>query len=58
MLEDNAFPFQAEGQVKIIDIFTLFILDRISPSRNCCEIMAQRDTSEPNQVPQTGFLIQ
>ena len=55
MREDGAFQFQAEGEVNLI--FFVFILDRISSRRNYCEIMAQRDKSEPIPIPQRGFLF-
>ncbi|XP_074638424.1 uncharacterized protein LOC141896925 isoform X2 [Acropora palmata] len=48
MREDDAFQFQAEGEVRFT--FFVFILDRISPRRNCCEIMAQR--VEGDNLPQ------
>jgi len=56
MREDDAFQFQAEGEVRFT--FFVFILDRISPRRNCCEIMAQRGKSEPLiPIPPKGFLF-
>ena len=43
---------------KSILFFFVYILDRISPRRNCCEIMEQRGKSEPlTPIPPKGFLF-
>ena len=47
------FPISSRGRSQF-DFF-VFILDRISPRRNCCEIMEQRDASLPTSTPQRGF---
>ena len=49
------FPVSSRGRTQFN--FFVFILDRISPRRNCCEIMAQRDKSEPIPIPPRGFYL-
>ena len=40
---------------RLLIYLLVFILDRISPRRICCEIMAQSDPSEPFQTLQQVF---
>ena len=49
------FPRSSQGSSQFY--FFVFILDRISSLRSCCEIMEQRDTSESTPTTQRGFLF-
>ena len=48
------FPVSSRGRTQFN--FFVFILDRISPRRNCCEIMAQKEASKQISIPQKGFI--
>jgi len=48
--------FKARDKSRLLIYLLVFILDRISPHRNCCEIMAQKEASKQISIPQKGFI--
>ena len=48
--------FKRRDKSTLLIYLLVFILDRISPHRNCCEIMAQKEASKQISIPQKGFI--